>query len=255
MKCSDTFSRWLGVSGREDDLVLLSGEIRGSFQESVFFVEGRQRSYFGVCLGCALNVLHAGSAWVGENRTQSVGVRRWRGFPHPCTTRRAVSWPPPLLSPTRENFSKLVDSKVELKLTRALFSFSAAFVESPTRNLDWTRRAGTGGWTGGLARLLIYENADVLANWDQYSKKQDGDAIRRLIGTIGVSSPLSSLRKAFTSIRDAEEESVRTRNYRPSREKLHPKGGCRRVTESKTGAQTRDNSRRSQSTFQRGYLR
>lgn len=50
---------------------------------------------------------------------------------------------------------------------------------------------------------------DVLDNWDKYTAKQDGDAIRRLIGTIGVSSPLSSIRKAFTSIRDAEEESVR----------------------------------------------
>lgn len=50
---------------------------------------------------------------------------------------------------------------------------------------------------------------DVLANWDKYTAKQDGDAIRRLIGTIGVSSPLSSVRKAFISIRDAEEESVR----------------------------------------------
>lgn len=49
----------------------------------------------------------------------------------------------------------------------------------------------------------------MLDNWDKYTAKQDGDAIRRLIGTIGVSSPLSSIRKAFTSIRDAEEESVR----------------------------------------------
>ncbi|CAN0296735.1 unnamed protein product, partial [Hapterophycus canaliculatus] len=48
---------------------------------------------------------------------------------------------------------------------------------------------------------------DVLANWDKYTVRQDGDAIRRLIGTVGVSSPLSSIRKAFTSIRDAEEES------------------------------------------------
>ena len=51
---------------------------------------------------------------------------------------------------------------------------------------------------------------DVLANWEKYTAKQDGDAIRRLIGTIGVSSPLSSVRKAFISVRDAEEESVRT---------------------------------------------
>lgn len=50
---------------------------------------------------------------------------------------------------------------------------------------------------------------DVLANWDKVAAKGDGDAIRRLIGTIGVSSPLSSVRKAFISIRDAEEESVR----------------------------------------------
>ncbi|CAN0135658.1 unnamed protein product [Ectocarpus fasciculatus] len=48
---------------------------------------------------------------------------------------------------------------------------------------------------------------DVLENWEKYTARQDGDAIRRLIGTIGVSSPLSSIRKAFTSIRDAEEES------------------------------------------------
>ena len=50
---------------------------------------------------------------------------------------------------------------------------------------------------------------DVLANWEKYTARQDGDAIRRLIGTIGVSSPLSSVRKAFISIRDAEEEAVR----------------------------------------------
>lgn len=50
---------------------------------------------------------------------------------------------------------------------------------------------------------------DVLDNWEKYTLRQDGDAIRRLIGTIGVSSPLSSLRRAFVSIRDAEEESVR----------------------------------------------
>lgn len=50
--------------------------------------------------------------------------------------------------------------------------------------------------------------ADVLDNWEKYTARQDGDAIRRLIGTIGVSSPLSSIRKAFTSIRDAEEASV-----------------------------------------------
>lgn len=49
----------------------------------------------------------------------------------------------------------------------------------------------------------------MVANWEKYTVRQDGDAIRRLIGTIGVSSPLSSIRKAFTSIRDAEEESVR----------------------------------------------
>lgn len=55
---------------------------------------------------------------------------------------------------------------------------------------------------------------DVLDNWDKYTAKQDGDAIRRLIGTIGVSSPLSSIRKAFTSIRDAEEASVRMDDHR-----------------------------------------
>ena len=49
---------------------------------------------------------------------------------------------------------------------------------------------------------------DVITNWEKYTVRQDGDAIRRMIGTVGVSSPLSSLRKAFVSIRDAEEESV-----------------------------------------------
>ncbi|CAM9428622.1 unnamed protein product [Ascophyllum nodosum] len=48
---------------------------------------------------------------------------------------------------------------------------------------------------------------DVITNWEKYTVRQDGDAIRRMIGTVGVSSPLSSLRKAFVSIRDAEEES------------------------------------------------
>lgn len=53
---------------------------------------------------------------------------------------------------------------------------------------------------------------DVLENWEKLTVRQDGDAIRRLIGTIGVSSPLSSLRRAFISVRDAEEESVRLHN-------------------------------------------
>lgn len=60
---------------------------------------------------------------------------------------------------------------------------------------------------------LDFLRTDVLANWEKYTVRQDGDAIRRLIGTIGVSSPLSSIRKAFTSIRDAEEESVRIHGY------------------------------------------
>lgn len=65
-----------------------------------------------------------------------------------------------------------------------------------------------------LERTVLLSNeicspADVVANWEKYTVKQDGDAIRRLIGTIGVSSPLSSIRKAFVSIRDAEEDSVR----------------------------------------------
>lgn len=56
---------------------------------------------------------------------------------------------------------------------------------------------------------MLYLLADILQNWDKLTVRQDGDAIRRLIGTIGVSSPLSSLRRAFVSVRDAEEESVR----------------------------------------------
>ena len=75
---------------------------------------------------------------------------------------------------------------------------------------------------------LCAKNTDVLANWDKYSMKQDGDAIRRLIGTIGVSSPLSSLRKAFTSIRDAEEESVR-RTWRKERLASGDRCVCLRV--------------------------
>lgn len=57
--------------------------------------------------------------------------------------------------------------------------------------------------------VFVFPPSDVLENWDKLAARQDGDAIRRLIGTIGVSSPLSSLRKAFVSVRDAEEESVR----------------------------------------------
>lgn len=53
---------------------------------------------------------------------------------------------------------------------------------------------------------------DVIENWDKLTVRQDGDAIRRLIGTIGISSPLSSLKRAFISVRDAEEESVRKRS-------------------------------------------
>lgn len=60
-----------------------------------------------------------------------------------------------------------------------------------------------------FARAVVPGTSDVLQNWDKYTVRQDGDAIRRLIGTIGVSSPLSSVRRAFVSIRDAEEESVR----------------------------------------------
>ncbi|CAM9515145.1 unnamed protein product, partial [Choristocarpus tenellus] len=48
---------------------------------------------------------------------------------------------------------------------------------------------------------------DLLANWDIVTAKQDGDAVRRKIGTVGVSSPLSGIRRAFISVRDAEEVS------------------------------------------------
>ncbi|CAM9326970.1 unnamed protein product [Discosporangium mesarthrocarpum] len=48
---------------------------------------------------------------------------------------------------------------------------------------------------------------ELLENWDTITLKQDGDAVRRKIGTVGVSSPLSGIRKAFISVRDAEEVS------------------------------------------------
>lgn len=63
--------------------------------------------------------------------------------------------------------------------------------------------------TSYMCCCAAYPTSDVLQNWEKYTVRQDGDAIRRLIGTIGVSSPLSSVRKAFVSIRDAEEDSVR----------------------------------------------
>ncbi len=124
---------------------------------------------------------------------------------------------------TRDNFSKFVDSQAEVKLTAPCFLCLLLSPESSHASswLDLTRldcvdstlidAPGPGGL---VVWRVLDDNPDVLANWDKYSKKQDGDAIRRLIGTIGVSSPLSSLRKAFTSIRDAEEESVRIRNRR-----------------------------------------
>lgn len=61
-----------------------------------------------------------------------------------------------------------------------------------------------------ICLVCVSSLSDLLENWEKLTVKQDGDAIRRLIGTIGVSSPLSSLRKAFISVRDAEEESVST---------------------------------------------
>lgn len=83
---------------------------------------------------------------------------------------------------------------------------SYAYEEAGSRWLPEGNPKAAASWFPLLTKCFL-SLEDVLANWDKYAAKQDGDAIRRLIGTIGVSSPLSSVRKAFISIRDAEEES------------------------------------------------
>ncbi|CBJ28405.1 conserved unknown protein [Ectocarpus siliculosus] len=83
---------------------------------------------------------------------------------------------------------------------------SYAFEEQASRWQPEGNPKEAASWFPLLAKC--YQSLeDVLENWEKYTARQDGDAIRRLIGTIGVSSPLSSIRKAFTSIRDAEEAS------------------------------------------------
>mmetsp|Transcript_12979 Transcript_12979/g.19391 ORF Transcript_12979/g.19391 Transcript_12979/m.19391 type:complete len:232 (-) Transcript_12979:63-758(-) len=48
---------------------------------------------------------------------------------------------------------------------------------------------------------------ELLVNWDKIVPvgSSDGDAIRRKIGTVGVSSPLSAIKKTFSGIRDSTD--------------------------------------------------
>ncbi|KAG5192898.1 hypothetical protein JKP88DRAFT_195438 [Tribonema minus] len=58
-----------------------------------------------------------------------------------------------------------------------------------------------------LLKLQYAALKDLLANWDAVAPagSTDGDAVRRKIGTVGVSSPLSAVKKTFSAIRDSED--------------------------------------------------
>lgn len=61
-----------------------------------------------------------------------------------------------------------------------------------------------------LLKLQHAALKDLLANWDSVAPagSTDGDAVRRKIGTVGVTSPLSAVKKTFAAIRDSDDVSV-----------------------------------------------
>ncbi|KAJ1452032.1 hypothetical protein M885DRAFT_569103 [Pelagophyceae sp. CCMP2097] len=85
---------------------------------------------------------------------------------------------------------------VAAAVTLAPLSSSAAFpVADPTKCRGWL------AIIDGGAKAL----ADLLRDWETITAKNDGDAVRRYLGTVGDSSPLSQLRPALQGVLRASD--------------------------------------------------